>query len=213
MTSLTPPIDGGLRGAPLSSRAPRGKARAHSALVHVLRWLLPAIMVMVVAGLATLVAVHAVKRQAAAREDASTPVRMVNPHFFGRDNKGRAFTLGARQATRDERSFQTVLLAYPSVTMDVDGDRPSTLTADAGVYHEDSRILYRKGHVRAADAKTSTFATDEATVDTRSGAVKGASALSSHTPIGDLKSRSFDVYDKGDRVIFKGGVHARLNRR
>ena len=41
--------------------------------------------------------------------------------------------------------------------------------------------------------------------------VNGADAIDSRTPLGTLNSKSFDVYDKGDRVIFKGGVHARLN--
>ncbi|MGI8840214.1 MAG: LPS export ABC transporter periplasmic protein LptC [Caulobacteraceae bacterium] len=212
MASLTPPFDVGARQASDAPRPPRGKARVHSGLVHVLRWLLPAIMVAVVAALVALVAAHAIKRRAAAHKDAATPIRMVNPHFFGRDNKGRAFTLEARQAARDEQSFQVVLLAYPSVTMDVDGPHPSTLTADTGVYQEDTRILYLKGHVRADNSKASTFATDQAVVNTRTGVVKGTSVLTSQTPVGDVKSGSFDVYDKGDRVIFKGGVHARLNQ-
>jgi lipopolysaccharide export system protein LptC len=212
MASLTPPLTAAADQVQPRFRPPHGKARVHSGLVHVLRWVLPAIMVLVIAALAGLVAIHAVKRQAAAHKDASTPIRMVNPHFFGRDNQGRRFTMGARQAARDERSFQTVLLIYPTVTLDVDGVHPSTLTADHGVYHEDTRLLYLKGHVRADNAKASTFATDEAVVDTRTGAVKGASALSSQTPVGNVKSGSFDVYDKGDRVIFKGGVHARLNQ-
>jgi len=212
MTSLTPPLTSRTRESPPAPRLPHGKARAHSGLVHILRWVLPAIMVLVVAALVGLVAAHAIKRQAAAHKDASTPIRMVNPHFFGRDNQGRAFTLGARQAARDEQSFQRVLLFYPSVTLDVDGVHPSTLTADHGVYHEDTRMLYLKGHVRADNAKASTFATDQAVVDTRTGVVTGAGALSSQTPVGNVKSGSFDVYDKGDRVIFKGGVHARLNQ-
>ena len=212
MASLTPPLTSRTRQSPPAPRLPHGKARAHSRLVRILRWVLPAIMVGVIGVLAGLVGAHAIKRQAAARKDAATPIRMVNPHFFGRDNQGRAFTLGARQAARDEQSFQRVLLRYPSVTLDVNGAHPSTLTADAGVYHEDTRILLLKGHVRADNSKASTFATDEATVNTRTGVVNGAGALLSQTPVGELKSKSFDVYDKGDRVIFKGGVHARLNR-
>lgn len=210
--ALTPARTVTARGVGLSDRPPRGKARAHSRLVRILRWVLPMIMVGVIGVLTGLVAAHAIKRQAAARKDATTPIRMVNPHFFGRDNQGRAYTLGARQAARDEQSFQRVLLRYPSVTMDVNGAHPSTLTADAGVYHEDTRILLLQGHVRAADSKSSSFATDEATVNTRTGVVNGAGALLNKTPVGELKSKSFDVYDKGDRVIFKGGVHARLNQ-
>ncbi|MHB8529172.1 MAG: LPS export ABC transporter periplasmic protein LptC [Caulobacteraceae bacterium] len=198
---------------PPLARLPRGRARAHSRMVRFFRVALPLTMVGVIGTLAGLVAAHAVKREAAAKRDADTPIRMVNPHFFGRDNQGRAFTLGARQASRDENAFQRVILEFPTVTLDVDGAHPSSLTADHGVYREDTRILLLKGHVRANDAKTSTFATDEALVNTRTGVVNGASALSSETPVGEVKSKSFDVYDKGDKVIFKGGVHARLNGR
>ena len=194
-------------GAPL----PRGKARAHSRLVRTLRVVLPMIMVAMIAILASLVGMHALRRHESAQKEASAPIRMINPHFYGRDNQGRAYTLGATQASRDEQSFQKVLLRNPSVTLDVGGAHPSNLTADNGIYLEDTRILYLRGHVRADNAKVSTFATDQAVVNTRTGVVNGAGAIDSHTPLGALNSKSFDVYDKGDRVIFKGGVHARLN--
>ena len=172
---------------------------------------LPLIMVGVVVTLAGLVISHAMRRHAAAHRDVDTPIRMTNPHFFGRDNQGRAFTLGARQAARDERSFQTVLLQYPTLILDTAGPHPSTLTADAGVYHEDSRILLLKGHVRGDSQKTSQFATEEAVVNTRTGTVTGPSALAAQGGPGDVNAKSFDVFDKGDRVILRGGVHARLN--
>ncbi len=192
---------------------PRAKARHHSLLVRTLRWLLPLIMVGVAALLVGLVAQHSVRRRMASHREAQAPIRMLNPRFFGRDNQGRPYILGANQAARDEASLELVRLREPTVTLDVNGPRPSTLTADTGVYHEDTRILYLKGHVKADNAHTSKFATDEAVVNTQTGAVTGPAALSSQTPVGDLQSRSFDVFDKGNRVVFKGGVHARLNGR
>ncbi|MEO8812101.1 MAG: LPS export ABC transporter periplasmic protein LptC [Caulobacteraceae bacterium] len=200
-------------GPAATRRLPHGAARAHTRLVRFLRLALPMTMVAVIGILAGLVGAHAIRRQAAAHRDASTPIRMINPHFFGRDNRGRAYTLGAREAARDEQSFQRVLLSYPSVTLDVGSAHPSVLTADTGVYHEDTRVLFLKGHVRGADATHARFATDEAVVNTRTGVVNGAGSLASETPVGDVAARSFDVYDKGDRVILKGGVHARLNGR
>jgi lipopolysaccharide export system protein LptC len=195
-----------------ASRLPRGKARAHTRVVKFFRIALPVVMVAVVATLIVLVSGHALKRGAAQR-DAETPIRMINPHFFGRDNLGRAYTLGAREASRDQRTFQRVILAFPTITLDVGGPHPSTLTADRGVYREDSRMLYLAGHVRANDPKASSFATDQAVVNTRTGTVTGPAALASQTDVGVVNSKSFDVYDKGNKVIFKGGVHARLNRR
>ncbi len=188
------------------------RARQHSRFVRFLRWALPMMMVAVVGVLAGLIGAHALKRQAGAH-DAVSQIKMTNPRFFGRDNQGRAFMLQARQAARDEQDLQKVLLQFPQVTLDVDGAHPSTLTADTGVYREDTRILTLKGHVRADDAKMTSFATDQAVVNTRTGQVTGPEAIAGQTPIGTVKSNQFEVKDKGDRLIYKGGVHARLNQR
>ena len=192
---------------------PKAKARHHGVMVRTLRWLLPLIMVGIAALLVGLVAQHSVRRRAASHREAQAPIRMLNPRFFGRDNQGRPYILAASQAARDEASLEIVRLRDPTVTLDMNGLHPATLTADTGVYREDTRILYLKGHVKATNAQTSKFVTDEAVVNTQTGVVSGPVALSSQTPVGDLQSRSFDVFDKGNRVVFKGGVHARLSGR
>jgi len=199
--------------APIDVRKmPRGRARSHSRLVHVLRLVLPMIMVGVIGVLVGLIGEHAVKRQAAAHQDAATPIRMVNPHFYGRDNQGRAYTLAAAQAARDEASFQTVLLTYPTLVLDVDGPKPSHLSADSGIYHEDTRMLLLRGHIKGDDPRVVNFNTNEALVNTRTGDVVGSGPVASSTPTGQVSSKSFDVKNKGDVLIFKGGVHGRLNQ-
>jgi len=190
----------------------RRRARAHTRLVKILRWVLPLTMMVVIGLLAGMIGVNALKRSAA-REEPARQISMANPRFFGRDNQGRAFMLGASKAARDDHDFQKVLLQFPRVTTDVDGAHPSTLAADTGVYREDTRILVLKGHVHGDDAKASSFATDTAIVNTRTGTVTGPSAVAGQSPVGAVQSGSFDAYDKGDRVVYKGGVHARLNQR
>lgn len=190
---------------------PRAKARQHSRVVKVLRWALPMGMVAVLGLLAGLIGEHSINRRGTPHEPVNQIV-MTNPHFFGRDSQGRAFMLSAREAARDPQDFQKVLLKYPHITQDVDGANPSTLTADTGVYREDTRILQLKGNVHADNSKDSAFASQEATVNTRTGSVTGPQAIQGKTAMGSVKSGSFDVYDKGDRVVYKGGVHARLNQ-
>ena len=190
---------------------PRARARQHSRVVKVLRWALPMGMVAVLGLLAGLIGEHSINQREAARAPVNQIV-MSNPHFYGRDSQGRAFALSAREAARDPQDFQKVLLKFPHITQDVDGANPSTLTADSGVYREDTRILQLTGNVHADNSKDSAFASQEATVNTRTGAVTGPKAIQGQTSMGSVKSGSFDVYDKGDRVIYKGGVHARLNQ-
>ena len=208
-------------GAPASVRPPpprrpdgpppRGKARAHSRLVRILRFLLPMTMMGIGGLLAGLVVAHAIRRQEAARAEVTSPIRMVNPHFYGRDNSGRPYSLAAREAARDERAFQTVRLTGPNLTLDTGAAHPSTLAADHGVYQEDTRILTLNGHVRAVDAKGGRFASEEAVVNTRTGQVSGPKPMAGATGAGGIQARSFQAYDKGNRVVFTGGVHARLS--
>lgn len=215
MSELTPTKAqiGGMRVANPEGPPPRGRPRAHSRLVRVLRIVLPLTMVGVIAVLALFVIMHAIRRQQATQLDGTAPIHMVNPHFFGRDAQSHPYTLSAREASRDPASFQRVLLTGPLIVLNTGGAQPANLTADKGVYQEDTRVLVLTGHVRGRDAKNASFASEKAVVDTRTGAVTGPRAVATDPSQGAIQSKSFDVYDKGDKVIFNGGVHARLKGR
>ena len=102
-------------------------------------------------------------------------------------------------------------MAKDEIACRINFDR-QTQPLGCGVYREDTRILFLKGHVHADDAKASSFATDTAIVNTRTGTVTGPTAIAGQSSVGAVQSNSFSAYDKGDRVIYKGGVHARLNQ-
>ena len=136
---------------------------------------------------------------------------MVSPHFFGRDRQGRAFEVSATEAARSDANMQEVLLEDVSVTLDVNGAHPSRMTAEHGAYREDTRILRLRGNVRVDDGRASSIATNEAVVDTRAGTVVGDQRVASQTTAGDIQAGEYQVQDRGDRVIFRGGVRARVN--
>src|SRR5579863_6535276 len=108
----------------------RRQARAHSRLVHALRWLLPAVILALMGGLATFVVAEAMHSAAARPKEIPTQIRMINPHFIGRDDQGRAFDLSARRAVRDDSDMQRVLLGAPVIVLDADGAKRKTITAD-----------------------------------------------------------------------------------
>jgi lipopolysaccharide export system protein LptC len=178
--------------------------------VFVLRRLFPALIVALLGLLAAFIAQKAMREAVAGPKEAPTEIRMIAPHFIGRDDKGRAYNLAARIAVRDDADMQRVILGAPVLMLDVDGLHPKTLTADRGLYDEDTRILKLTGHVRVDDATASTVATDSAYVDTRSGLVSGVSPISASGPIGSIHAESYSVDQKGGRVALRGGVHARL---
>ena len=134
---------------------------------------------------------------------------MVNPRFYGRDTSNRAFVLGAAEAARDLRNGHTVTLSAPSVTLDADGQNPTHVQADRGVYREDQRKLSLEGRVQL-NTPAYRFSTPKAVVDTTHGVVSGESGVTGDGPLGRIAASSYGVYDRGRRVVMKGDVHAHI---
>ena len=191
----------------------RRRARAHSRLVFALRWLLPTLILAMLGLLAAFVVSQAVRVAAARPKELPQQIRMVSPHFIGRDDKGRAFNLAAQLALREDSNMQHVFLGAPVMVMDSDTPHPKTLTADRGVYNEDTRILRLIGHVRVDDAAASTVGSDEALVDTRAGTVTGVAPVAASGPMGNVRAGSFTATQKGGAIVMHGGVHAELKGR
>lgn len=178
-----------------------------------LRWGLPTLILAMLGLLAAFVVSQAVRAAAAQPKELPTQIRMISPHFIGRDNQGRAFNLAARQAVRDDADMQRVVLGAPVMVMDADSPHPKTLTADRGVYDEDTRLLRLTGHVRVDDAAASTAGSNEALVDTRAGTVTGVSPIAASGPMGKIQAGSFTANQKNGAIVMRGGVHATLNGR
>ena len=191
----------------------RRRARAHSRLVFLLRWLLPTLILAMLGLLAAFVVSEALRAAAARPKELPTQIRMISPHFIGRDDKGRAFNLASRVAVRDDADMQRVYLGQPVMVMDSDTPHPKTLTADRGVYDEDTRILRLTGHVRVDDAAASTVGSNEALVDTRAGTVTGVSPIAASGPMGSIQGGSYTATEKSGTVVMHGGVHAELKGR
>ena len=191
----------------------RRRARAHSRLVMALRWLLPTLILGMLGLLAAFVVSQALRAAAAQPKELPTQIRMISPHFIGRDSQGRAFNLAARLAVRADADMQRVLLGQPVMVMDSDSPHPKTLTADRGVYDEDTRILRLIGHVRVDDAAASTAGSNEALVDTRAGTVTGVSPIAATGPMGSIQAGSYTATQKTGTVVMHGGVHAVLKGR
>jgi lipopolysaccharide export system protein LptC len=140
----------------------------------------------------------------------NTGVHMVNPRFYGRDTSNRAFVLGAREAARDMTTGKSVTLSSPNVTLDADGSSPTHVRANTGVYREDQRKLSLAGKVELHSAGGYNFTASRAIVDTTNGTVLGDSGVQGQGPLGHIAASSYGVYDRGQRIIMKGDVRARI---
>ena len=154
-----------------------------------MRRILPTAAIGLLMLLALMVATHELRTRASAPRDTVTQIRMVNPRFLGRDSQGRAFEVNAAQAARSDGNLQEVILDRVVVTLDVGGPAPRRLSADRGVYREDTRILRLTSNVHLDDGRASSFTTNEAVVDTGAGTVRAGAQRSGANSDGRVHAR------------------------
>ena len=187
------------------------RRRLHTQRIQFWRRTLP-LIILVIAGLLVLWigGRSLIIKLASVGGPRSAGVRMVNPRFYGRDTANRAFVLGASEASRDLSDERKVTLAAPSVTLDADGANPTHVDAVRGVYREDQHALVLQGKVQVTDGRGYSFTTPTARVDTTNGLVSGESGVQGHGPLGQIAASSYGVYDRGQRIIMRGDVHAHI---
>ena len=190
-----------------------GRWRRRSRVVRSLRLVLPAAIVVILVAVAGQVGWRSLRAASRPPAEAKTQIRMIAPRFYGQSDDGRSFMITARSALRDDSDSMNVRLDSPTLTLGFDEPQPSRVTAKSGLYREDTMKLMLSGDVRIDDGAGYRFASEQASVDTKSGTISGETAMLGEGPTGQVKSNAYTVYDKGDRVVFRGGVRTRLERK
>ena len=186
--------------------------RRRSRLVRIMRIVLPALIGLILAALGVAIAYNALTTQPGQAKETSAPIRLVHPRFVGRDDKGRAFVLTADSATRDPKEYQRVLLERPALVLDEQGPDPIRLQAVAGVFNEGTFKLDLHGGVRLVNSKA-VFDTASSLFDTKTGEIVGSGPIQGSGSLGELSAKSYSVHNNGERMVFTGGVHTRLDRK
>jgi len=183
--------------------------RRRSRIIRVLRVVGPGLIALIVAGLGASIAYNTLKPSAEAPVESNQPIRLINPRFVGRDDRGRAFVITAQSATRDPQEYQKVYLDHPALVLDEQGPDPTRIIAKAGVFHETTGQLEVSGGVRLAMSQA-TFETAESKFDTKTGELIGSGPVQGSGGLGEISAKSYAVTDKGNHMIFQGRVHGRL---
>ena len=191
-------------------RADFDRWRRRSVLIHRLRIVLPLLILLILAGLAGAIARSALTGQPMKVEEESAPIRLVKPRFVGRDDKRQAFVLTAESAMRDQHDYQRVILDKPALVLDETGPNSLRIVAGSGVYHEQTRKLELSGGVKISGSKGA-FETAASLFDTKTGELLGSGPIQGVGSLGEINAKSYGVYDKGNRVVFKGRVRARID--
>jgi len=191
-------------------RAEIARWRRRSRLIRTLRIVLPVVIGLMAAALVGEVVWRNIVALPTPQKEARTAIRLLNARLVGRVKDGRSFTIGAKQAIRDEHDYQSISLMEPILVIGEGLPNQARMSALIGSYNERDKLLRLRGDVRIIDGKGHSFASQEAIIDTRTGGVVGQSQVQGEGPLGQLNAKSYSVQDKGDRLVFKGGVHARI---
>ena len=197
---------------PEPRRADFERWRRRSRLIRTLRLALPATIALIFAGLIGSVAWSTFNAQPKSARVGDEPIRLLNPRFVGRDDKGRAFVLSADSAIRDPKDYQRVMLQKPALVLDENGPDQMRINGATGVFHEQTQKLELTNGVRMADQKNA-FATAASVFDAKTGEVVGSGPIQGAGGLGEISAESYGVYGKGDRMVFKGGVRTRLEQK
>ncbi len=176
-----------------------------------LQFALPALAAAMTVGLAAQATVRALATRSAPAK-AAEPLRLDNPRFSGRMNDGRIFLITATSAVRDQADTAKLTLQSPRLIRGAGTPQASEMSAVKGEYRQDDSTLLLTGDVRIADG-AARIASQRALIDTRTGDLLQGGPVVGDNAKGAIQAGGYSVTDKGDRVVFKGGVRARLDAR
>jgi lipopolysaccharide export system protein LptC len=180
--------------------------RRHSALIAVLRRLLPALCLAIVVALGGWAAMSTLLWRTDAKVKSNAEIRMLNPAFQGRTEQGKPFLISAASAVRDNADPNKVTLAGPVLNLGIGTPEWTKVAAAAGVYREDTRILDLRGKVTLDDYKGDHLATEHALVNTIKNNVDGDTPISGRGPLGSIEGSSYSLRDAGAYLLFQGRV-------
>ncbi|HEX5262306.1 MAG TPA: LPS export ABC transporter periplasmic protein LptC, partial [Phenylobacterium sp.] len=180
--------------------------RRRSRAIRALRLVLPIVIGLILAGLAGSVAYNALTSHRAASGNPNDPIRLIRPHFVGRDARGRPYVLTSITATRDPNNYNRVFLDKPVLVVDADGSDPLHITSGSGIYHDDTGLLEISHGVRLTSARGAVD-TDSSLFDTKTEELSGSVAVHGAGFVGEIHATSYAVHDQGASMEFHGRVH------
>lgn len=199
--------------SPRARRFTATGARRHSRRIRLARVLLA----LAILTIASVVGAYAIRNGLAPRAGelaalTGDDVRMVNPRFTGRDSAGSPFVVTADAAVRGSEGPRLTDLESPRLEFHGGEHTSSIVIAERGVYNRDENWLELFGDVRYESDNGYVFKTSHARIYPSEGRIVGERVIEGGGPMGMLRADGFEILDSGDRIVFEGGVLARMEQ-
>lgn len=137
---------------------------------------------------------------------AAEPLRMLNPRFVGRTERGGPYQLTAETAERAQGPNQPIELAAPVYRTEAG----TIMMAPRGIYDEAAQTLEFDGEVLFSDRGGNRFTTPNMSVDLAAGTLTGRGGVTGAGPLGVLQADTYELRDSDRAVVLRGSVRGQI---
>lgn len=204
-------LEGRKRGGDLGfkSRGPRRHTASYSHFVRAMKFLLPAIALLVI-GL-IIAWPHIQVSNSKFRigfadlsvKEADDP-SMLNPRYIGSDDDDQPYSVTAEIARRLSATGSVIELDSPKADILLEDGTWLVLTARRGIYGREAESLDLVGSVVLYHDTGYEFLTEKAKIDLEKSSAEGDQPIRGQGPFGNLQAEGFRLVDKGKTIYFTG---------
>lgn len=145
------------------------------------------------------------------KEAAVEALSMVNARYFGTDKKGQPFSVTAEGVKERDGNDAQVELKAPQADITLTNGDWLSIEATAGLYDRTAETLDLNGSVTLFQDNGFEMQTEALTIKLKDGSAQSRTPVQSQGPFGELNAQGFDLFDKGERVVFLGPARLTLN--
>ncbi len=174
----------------------RRQTARYSRIVGLLRVVLPALAVALLALLALWPHIVGDVALMGGGDGAARPMtegpHMVNPRYFGTDDRNRPFRVSAERATYVGDEAGVIALERPAAELALDDGAGLRLEAAQGLFDRDAGTAELEGGVTLHDDRGHVVETSRAAIDLRAGVARGDAPVVGRGPFGRIDGAGFE---------------------
>ncbi len=143
---------------------------------------------------------------------AGNPSSIVNPRYFGVDERNQPYSVTAARAEERSDGSGLIDLTEPSGDIELDGERWISVRGDAGVYSREDGTVLLEGDVVMYRDDGVQFFTESARYDLETRQGQSDVPIEGRWSNGVIESEDgFRMFDGGGIILFKGQAHMILH--
>jgi lipopolysaccharide export system protein LptC len=175
--------------------------------VAIARKALPIAIVAILATLGVWIGMQALRPHLGALSISASDIHMVNPKFYGRDSKDRAFLLTADEAIRSDADPDLINLVKPVFTLE-----SSRVWSKKGRYRDGTDLIIMTGDVVFIDGNGKRLDTQQAYINKKTGVLTNgeeSKGIEIAGPMGHVRADTYTAA-RGGEAHLRGNVHATI---